>query len=266
MFSKAPLLVKFHWLKHQKGALPILRPSSSAMGTTPRPIRPRKGGKVLVEAVAAAPEGVRAKEEASRRDDNEVPFAELLAQISRARAEAPPPQLVRPPVSNPEKPPERVEHARIFRPASAQARLFDSEFQGLKPGLEFNQWDQARMTEPERAWPTRGANSKLIDRRRGREPWRATSQKTPRSERPSSAPAQGRGPASAAANLPPQFARVLATSSGAPRPGTAPAAGRCAPRVRIAFVGAPAAAPKKVDLGAVHFNFTNDTLQSALGL
>mmetsp|Transcript_44450 Transcript_44450/g.81131 ORF Transcript_44450/g.81131 Transcript_44450/m.81131 type:complete len:288 (+) Transcript_44450:144-1007(+) len=103
--------------------------------------------------------------------DAQVPFAELLAQLSRARAEHRP-VFVKEPWPAP-APPVQVDAGK-FHVVSSVGAVFDAHPGFLRP-KQFNCWDEERMTWPERAWPVKGSAGHLYDRqRKGRPPWRPT--------------------------------------------------------------------------------------------
>jgi len=100
----------------------------------------------------------------------QVPFSELLAQISRSQVEAPQQQ------SSSEQPivawtDRKKRQADFLRPPSV-GRPFQSRQTYLRP-KDLSLWDQDRATCPSRSWATRGAVAELYDSQRsGKVCWR----------------------------------------------------------------------------------------------
>uniref|UniRef100_A0A7S4RML5 Uncharacterized protein n=1 Tax=Alexandrium monilatum TaxID=311494 RepID=A0A7S4RML5_9DINO len=124
---------------------------SSILGPSP----PRHGN----EAASATPEPPAQTEPL---DDHQVPFAELLAQISKS------------------KEPLRQEPERTWVPpqprwdpgdtpffvASSVSRCFEPQNAGFLPSRQFGHWDQERVFAPERTWPSNGKAAEFYDYQR----------------------------------------------------------------------------------------------------
>mmetsp|Transcript_27896 Transcript_27896/g.64820 ORF Transcript_27896/g.64820 Transcript_27896/m.64820 type:complete len:283 (-) Transcript_27896:130-978(-) len=168
--------------------------------------------------------------------DAQVPFTELLAQLTRARAEFRP-VVVKETWPVP-APPEEIDVGR-FHVISTVGNLFDPAPGFLRP-KNFNNWDQERMTLPERAWPPKGSAGHLYDRqRKGRPPWKPTQEhpsdikfekfaKMPHKSAPASPsrghPALGNNPSDAFASRPSSGLGMARPASGQQRPTLSPRA------------------------------------------
>lgn len=97
--------------------------------------------------------------------DSEVPFMEILAQITRAKESIAPKLRERRPPQLPFNPGT----AGPFTVASSVNRLFHPEVGFLMP-RSFGQWDQDRITAPERSWPVAGSAAELYDHQREGQP------------------------------------------------------------------------------------------------